>query len=67
MAGDETQDGIETVPDSIGRSSSDKAGAAPVERTAAGQPNTSTSPSPASGNPAQGKRLWKRLLIGALG
>ncbi|MGA9267542.1 MAG: biotin/lipoyl-binding protein, partial [Rhodomicrobium sp.] len=67
MVGDEIQDGIGTAPDAIGRSSSDEAGAALVERTAAGQPNTSTSPSPASGNPAQGKRLWKRLLIGALG
>ena len=55
------------APDSMGRYSSDKAGAALVERTAAGQPNTPADPSTANNNKSgQEKHLWKRLLIGGL-
>jgi membrane fusion protein, multidrug efflux system len=66
MVGDETQDAMETAPGSAGRNSSDEAGAVFVERSGAGQTNTPTGPSPANKNPAEGKGLRKRLLIGAL-
>src|SRR5271166_3951573 len=66
MVNDEIQDGMGTARHSIGHPFRDEAGDASVERTAARQPSTPTSPSPANGHPAQRKRLWKRLLIAAL-
>ncbi len=51
MVGDENQDAMGTAPASTGRSLSDEAG-----------PSTAN-----NNNLAQGKRLWKRLLLGALG
>ncbi len=66
MVGDEIQNAIGTPPGLIGRNSSDEAGAVFVERGSAGQTNTRTGQSPANNNPAQAKRLRKRLPIGAL-
>jgi membrane fusion protein (multidrug efflux system) len=66
MVDDEIQDAIGTAPGSTGRSSSDEAGAGSFERSTAGQANAPAGPSPAKNNAAQGKRLRKRLLTGAL-
>ena len=65
MIGDKIQDAKGAAPASTGHSFRDEAGAAFVERSA-GQSNTPTGPSTVNNEPGQAKRLWKRLLIGAL-